>query len=207
MVYAVGMGMEQVKEATKLAKKFAILRTRDFERFGLSRQHLPEIVAQGLWEPRGRGIYLSTLRAPSTEHSVLEAMVRSPQSVLCLLSALRFHELTTQTPSEVWLARPRNSQTPRIESVRTKVVRISEPAFSAGIEEHQIEGVKVRVYSRAKTVADCFKFRNQIGLDVALEALRDAWRSRKAKAEDLWHFAKICRVANIMRPYMESVVS
>lgn len=207
MMYAVGMGMEQVKEATKLAKKFAVLRTRDFERFGLPRQHLPEIVAQGLWEQSGRGVYVSTLRSPSTEHSMLEAMVRSPHSVLCLLSALRFHELTTQTPAEVWLARPRNSPAPRIESVKTRIVRISEPAFSAGIEEHMVEGVKVRVYSRAKTVVDCFKFRNQIGLDVALEALKDALRSRKVKQDDLWRFAKICRVANVMRPYLESVAS
>jgi predicted transcriptional regulator of viral defense system len=201
------MDTEPVKTATRLAKQFAVLRTRDFERHGVSRQHLPEVVAQGVWERGARGVYLSTLRPPTAEHSLLEAMVRRPHAVLCLLSALRFHELTTQTPSEVWLALPRNARAPRFESVDTRVLRISEPAFSAGIEEHRIEGVQVRVYSKAKTVADCFKFRNQIGLDVALEALRDAWRSRKVKADELWHFAKICRVANVMRPYLESVVS
>jgi predicted transcriptional regulator of viral defense system len=207
MMYSKGMDMKPVKTATRLAKQFAVLRARDFERHGLSRQHLPAVVAQGVWEKGARGVYLSTLRPPTAQHSLLETMVRRPQAVLCLLSALRFHELTTQTPAEIWLALPRNSRAPRFDSVDTRIVRVSEPAFSAGIEEHRIDGVPVRVYSKAKTVVDCFKFRNQIGLDVALEALRDAWRSRKVTADDLWRFAKICRVAKVMRPYLESVVS
>jgi predicted transcriptional regulator of viral defense system len=124
---------------------------------------------------------------------------------VCLLSALQFHELTTQWPPEVWIAVDRKGAKPTINALPVRVVRFSGAALRAGVEERQIEGVTVRVTNPAKTVADCFKYRNKLGQDVALEALRDCWRKRKATADELWQYAKVCRVAKVMRPYMESL--
>ncbi len=198
---------ENIRETARtLAARFAVLRTRDFERNGVPRRYLTELVETGLWERSGRGLYQSALISPDPNRTLAEVARQSPRAVVCLLSALRFHELTTETPSEVWIAVSRDAWTPRMDSVRLKVVRLSVQSFTEGVEEHQIEGVTVRVYSAAKTVADCFKFRNQIGTSVALEALRDAWRTRKATADELWRFAKICRVSNVIRPYLEAVV-
>lgn len=194
------------KAGRKLAAEFAVLRARDFERKGIPRQSLADLVVAGIWEKIGHGLYASAILRSGPHQSLLEVARQSPRAVVCLLSALRFHELTTETPSDVWIALPRNTRAPRMDTVRIKAIRLSEGAFTEGIEEHRIEGVPLRVYSVAKTVADCFKFRNQIGTNVALEALRDAWRSRKATADELWHQAKVCRVANVMRPYLEAVV-
>jgi len=200
------MAENVLETARLLAARFAVLRTRDFERNGVPRRHLTELVETGLWERSGRGLYQSALLSPDPNRTLTEVARRSPCAVVCLLSALRFHELTTETPSEVWIAVSRDAWTPRMDSVRLKVVRLSGQSFTEGVEEHQIEGVTVRVYSVAKTVADCFKFRNQIGTSVALEALRDAWRTRKATIDELWRFSKICRVSNVIRPYLEAVV-
>jgi predicted transcriptional regulator of viral defense system len=134
-----------------------------------------------------------------------------PRGVICLLSALRFHGLTTQTPFEVWVAlghkahRPSRTRDDHMTPLR--IVRFSGEALTKGVEEHKHEGVMVKIYSPAKTVADCFKYRNKIGVDVAIEALRDCWRQRRASADELWGYAKICRVANVMRPYMEVITS
>lgn len=189
-----------------LATRFAVLRTRDFERNGVPRKVLKGLVQEGFWEKAGRGLYRSLQHSPGPNHSLLEVTKMSSFAVVCLLSALRYHELTSEKPTEVWIALPRNAWSPRLPTVRLKVVHLSGDSFSEGIEEHQIEGVPVRIYSVAKTVADCFKFRNQIGTSIAVEALRDAWRSKKVTADDLWHHAKICRVSNVIRPYLESVV-
>lgn len=144
--------------------------------------------------------------AELTEHrSLAEAAKRVPKGVICLLSALRFHELTTQSPFQVWIAIDRKAHRPASDGLSLRVVRFSGEPLTAGVEGHQIEGVTVKVYSAAKTVADCFKYRQKIGLDVALEALRDYRRGRRGPADELWRYAKICRVANIMRPYMEAL--
>jgi predicted transcriptional regulator of viral defense system len=120
------------------------------------------------------------------------------------LSALRFHGLTTQDPHEVWIAIDFKAHKPSVESPALRVVRFSGRALVEGIERHKIEGVRVHVYAAAKTVADCFKYRHKIGIDVAIEALRDSLRSRKATVDQIHRFAKVCRVANVMRPYLES---
>ena len=125
--------------------------------------------------------------------------------MVCLLSALRFHELTTQLPSRVWLAIDTKAWRPIEDSLPLEIVYFSGLALSEGVEQHAIEQVSVGVYCVAKTVADCFKYRNKIGLDVALEALRECQRTRKCTMDDLWHYAKICRVANVMRPYLEAI--
>ena len=130
---------------------------------------------------------------------------RVPKGVVCLLSALRFHELTTQSPFEVWLAIGEKDWRPRIEYPSLRFVRFSPTTLTAGVVEHQIEGVPVRMFTPAKTVADCFKYRNKIGLDVAIESLRECLRSQRCTMDDLWHYAKICRVQNVMRPYLESL--
>ena len=128
-----------------------------------------------------------------------------PRGVVCLLSALRFHALTTQAPFEVWLAIPKSARVPKAGYPPLRIVRFSGIALTEGIEDHIVDGVPVRVTSVAKTVVDCFKYRNKIGLDVALEALHEAWRAKRVTMDELWHFAAMCRVANVMRPYLESL--
>ena len=133
--------------------------------------------------------------------------LRVPQGVVCLLSALRVHGIGTQAPFEVWMAIPHHSPTPRIDQPALRAIRMSGAALSEGVETLQIDGVGVAVFNASKTVADCFKYRNKIGLDVALEALRDGWAQRKLTADALWHYAAIDRVSNVMRPYLESIAA
>jgi len=130
---------------------------------------------------------------------------RSENGVLCLLSALRFHDLTTQQSSDIWLAIPHKAHAPRFDYPPLRVIRMSGPAMTEGVETIDVAGTQVRVFGVAKTVADCFKFRNKIGLDVALEALREAWNGKRATMDELWRYAEICRVANVMRPYLETI--
>ena len=128
-----------------------------------------------------------------------------PHGVVCLLSALRFHGLTTQAPFEVWLAIDRKARLPRLEHPPLRIVRFPAPALTEGVEGHAVEGVPVRVTTPARTVVDCFVYRNKVGLDVALEALRDCWRQRRATMDELWQAARACRMANVMRPYLEAL--
>jgi predicted transcriptional regulator of viral defense system len=128
-----------------------------------------------------------------------------PQAVICLSSALRFHELTTECPSEVWIALKPGAWSPRIESPTIRVVHVSGDAFTFGVEEHHVEGTRIKVYSPAKTVADCFKFRSKVGTELAIHALRECFREKRATMDELWEAAKVCRVSNVMRPYMESL--
>lgn len=153
----------------------------------------------------GRGLYTHPNAGMSALRSLAEAAKVAPNAVICLLTALRFHDLTTQSPSEVWLAVENKAWRPRVDSVPARLVYMSGEAFTAGVETHQIDGVAVQVYSAAKTVADCFKFRNKIGIDVAIEALRDYLRRYRGGADELWKYAKVCRVARVMRPYLEAV--
>jgi predicted transcriptional regulator of viral defense system len=136
---------------------------------------------------------------------LVEASKRVPKGVICLVSALRLHDLTTQSPFEVWMAIGQKGRTPKLENPRLRIVRFSPETLRFGVVRHRVEGIDVPVFTPAKTVADCFKFRHKIGLDVALEALREASRQKKASMDELWEAAKICRVANVMRPYLESL--
>lgn len=188
-----------------LARKKVLLRASDLDTIGAPRVVLTRLTAAGLLERVGRGLY----RLPDAQVSEFESLVaiatKAPQAVFCLLTALQFHELTTQLPRQVWIAMPRGSHPPRVDYPPVKMVQFTGDAYSAGIEEVERDGIKLRVYSVAKTVADCFKHRNKVGLDVALEALKDARSRHKASVDDIWRFAKVCRVANVMRPYLESV--
>lgn len=188
-----------------LARHKGLLRASDLDAIEAPRVVLTRLTAAGLLERVGRGLY----RLPDTQVSEFESLgnvaTKVPQAVFCLLTALQFHEVTTQLPRHVWIAMPRGSHAPRIDYPPIKMVQMVADVYAAGIEEHLRDGVKLRVYGAAKTVVDCFKHRNKIGLDVALEALKDVRAQRKATADDLWRYAKICRVANVMRPYLEAI--
>lgn len=186
-------------------RQHGIVRPRDIEAIGLPREYLLRLHRRGRLIRSGRGIY-TLPDAPITEyHSLAEVAKRVPEAVVCLLSALTFHEITTQVPPSVWIALRKGARRPGISSPSLRIVRLSGSSLSEGIETHHIEGVPVRVYSAAKTVADCFKFRNKIGLDVAIEALKDTTRQKRATINQIYRFAKICRVSNVIRPYMEAL--
>jgi len=189
----------------ELARKRGVVRSSDLKAFGIPREYLSRLEREGILERASRGIYYLPGNDLTEHHSLAEAAKVTSRGVVCLLSALRFHGLTSQSPFEVWVALDPKSHRPIGGGVPLRIVRFSGHALSAGVEAHEIEGVLVRIYSPAKTVADCFKYRNKIGLDVALEALRDYRKRRRASADELWKYAKICRVANVMRPYMEAL--
>ena len=188
-----------------LAAERSLIRPRDLTERGLPTVALTRLVRQGRLQRVGRGLYALPDR-PVSEHNTLAEVARKhPQAIVCLLSALRFHDLTTQSPFEVWLAIPNKARAPKMDYPPLRIVRFSGEALTVGVEDHVIDGVPVRVTSVARTVADCFKFRNKIGLDVALEALQEAWRAKRVSMDELWQYAKLCRVTNVMRPYMESL--
>jgi predicted transcriptional regulator of viral defense system len=197
-------GMDRTQRILEIAEQEGVLRPRDLDAHGIPRIYLGRLCERGLLDRVGRGLYVLPDADVSEHHTLAEAGKRVPHGVVCLLSALRFHGLTTQSPSEVWLAIGNKAWRPQVDYPPLRFVRFSERTLEAGVEEHSIEGVLVRVYNPAKTVADCFKYRNKIGLDVALEALRDCRRQRRCTNDELWRYAKICRVANAMRPYMEA---
>ena len=188
-----------------LLSQKGMLRPRDLDDIGVPRVVLTRMTGNGQLEKAGRGIYQLPDTQGSEHESLITIATKVPQAVFCLITALQFHELTTQLPRQVWIAMPRGSHTPKISYPPVKMVQFSAEAYFDGIEIVERDQVKLRIYSVAKTVADCFKHRNKIGLDVALEALKDARVRKKASADDLWHFAKICRVANVMRPYLEAI--
>lgn len=190
---------------SELLRAHPVARSGWLERKGVSRTKLQRLVTRGDLVRLRRGIYAQPDHSEITEHHDLAVVATSiPGGVLCLLSALRFHGLGTQNPAEVWVAIHGKARKPKIEFPPVKIVRFSGPALEHGVETHKIEGVSVRITSPARTVADCFKFRNKIGPDVALEALREYRRARKS-LDDLAQAAKEVRVANVIRPYLEAL--
>jgi predicted transcriptional regulator of viral defense system len=189
-----------------LIRTAGVLRTRDLKGQGFAREQLRRLRDQGIVEQIGRGLYRLPDADITENQSLVEAAKRIPQGVVCLLSALRFHDLTSQNPFEVWLALDRKARLPKVDTPPLRFVRFSGSAFTQGVEAHWLQGIQVQIYSPAKTVADCFKYRNKIGLDVAVEALRDYARQGFRSLDDIWRFAKICRVSNVIRPYLESLV-
>jgi predicted transcriptional regulator of viral defense system len=189
----------------KVARKRGIMRPKDLDTLDIPRVYLSRMTEEGLLMRLARGLYAPATLEVTEHHSLAEACKRVPRGVICLLSALQFHGLTTQMPSQVWMALEPATRLPQGYGLPLRFVRFSGEAFTGGVETLRLEGVKVRVTNPAKTVADCFKFRNKIGLDVAMEALRDCWKQKKATMDDLWHYAKVCRVSNVMRPYMEAL--
>jgi predicted transcriptional regulator of viral defense system len=195
------------QQVLRLARAGTLLRARDVAQRGLPTIALTRLVQAGKLERVARGLY-GVPGAKTSEHrSLAEVAARVPKSVVCLLSALRVHEIGTQSPFEVWIAIPQHMVTPRLDQPALRVVRMSDAALSEGIERRTIDGVKVSVFNAARTVVDCFRFRNKIGLDVALEALRDGWQKRKFTLDELWRHATSGRVANVMRPYIEAITA
>jgi len=188
-----------------LVRQAGVLRPRDLEAQGISRTYLVRLHQRGVLDRPSRGLYVLADADLGEHQSLAEACKRVPHGVVCLLSALQFHELTTQVAFEVWMAIDVKARRPKLETPALRIVRFSGKALTFGVEEHPIGGVTVKVYSPAKTVADCFKYRNKIGLDVAMEALREVWRGRRASMDELFEAAKVGRVAKVMRPYLESL--
>jgi len=196
-------GKDRVLE---LARQAGVLRPRDLDAEGIPREYLRRLLAEGLLDHPGRGIYVAAGLKPTPNHSLVEACKRVPHGVVCLLSALQFHELTAQVPFEVWLAIGEKARLPKADYPPLRIVRFSGPALEDGIKEHRIEGVPVKVYTPAKTVADCFKYRSTIGLDVAVEALQEVIRERRATPGEIMECARVDRVQNVIRPYLEALL-
>lgn len=190
-----------------LARTRPIFRARDAVELGVHTNTLTRMVRAGTLQRVGAGRYQLPAKRRTTEHHDLVVATNAvPRSVVCLVSALRFHGIGTQLPHQVWLAVPRGTRVPRLETPPLRVVNISSAHFNLGVEEHRIEGQNVRVYSLTRTIADCFRFRNTVGMDVALEALTETWRSKRLNLDELTRMAKRLRVQRVMQPYLETVV-
>jgi len=188
----------------KLLKKRAVIRPCDLAHLNIGRTILSRLCTRGIVQKVGRGLYRLT-DAETSEHDMLiEACKAVPNGVVCLLSALRFHELTTQSPHQIWITIDVKARAIKT-NLPIRFIRSSGSALRQGVIIRKLHGATIRVYSPAKTVADCFKFRNKIGLDIALEALRECQRKKLCTMDELWQYAKLCRVSNVMRPYLEAM--
>ena len=207
------MSGDKTEDILQLAEERGIVSSHDLVERNLPRRYLSRLVARGELERVGRGLYALPGRELTESHDLAIVARRLPDAVVCLLSALRFHDLTTQAPFEIWVALPHEVWEPRPDTVPLRVVRMTREALMEGVEEHTVGKVSVRVFDPAKTVADCFKFRGLVGLDVALEALREFRRRRFTRRPEeemwtidaLWRYAGVCRVRNVLRPYLEAV--
>lgn len=190
-----------------LAQGKALLRPSDAVAQGHSRLYLAQLAQRGLVHKVSRGLYALPQRKVSEFASLAEVASKHPQALVCLLSALAFHGLTTQAPFEVWIAVDNKARAPQMPYPPLRIARFSGSALTEGVELHNIEGVPVKITSVPKTIADCFKYRNKIGLDVAMEALKEAWSAKRVSMDELWHYGQICRVQNVMRPYLEGLTA
>jgi predicted transcriptional regulator of viral defense system len=198
---------ESIREKVlELAHRQGVLRPRDLHVALVPREYLRRMVDEGLLERRSRGLYVAADFEPDEQQDLLEACKRVSHGVICLLSALRFHGLTTQAPFEIWMAIGIKARHPRVDYPPLHIVRFSPQSLRTGVTDHVLRGVVIRVTDPARTVVDCFVYRHKIGLDVALEALRDCWRQKKASMDELHGAAQARRMANVMRPYLESLV-
>ena len=198
------MANSKKDQILRLFTQMDVVRPRDAEAAGIAGTYLNALYGKGVLERPCRGLYTLPNSEPSEFRSIVAACKLSPNATVCLLSALRIHDLTTQSPYEVWLAIGEKDRKPQIAYPPIRIFRFSGASREYGIEKRKLEGVTISVYSAAKTVADCFKYRNKIGLDVAIEALRDCRSSRKATMDQIWQAANVCRMANVIRPYLEA---
>lgn len=184
----------------------ALFRARDVAESGISLSRLRAMLSRGEVERVTRGLY----RRSSAEATELETIAlvskRVPHGIVCLLTALHVHGIGTQVPREVWIAIDRKARKPVIKDLPVRVVRFSGPMLSYSVERREVQGVTVRITSPARTVVDCFRYRKRTGLDVALEALRDALRSKRATVDEILRAAEVCRIRTVIRPYLESMV-
>jgi predicted transcriptional regulator of viral defense system len=195
-----------IQQILKLAGRSGMVSASEVRSCGIHSEYLRQLCAEGRIVRIERGLYMLPDAEVTVYHGLAQISKAVPGSIICLLSALRFHEIGTQIPYEVWIAIDRRAARPKNKNIKMRLFRFSGKALTEGIETHVVEGVQVRIYSPAKTVADCFKYRNKIGLEVALEALKHVLRNKVCSVDELWKYAKICRVAEIIRPYMEAAV-
>jgi predicted transcriptional regulator of viral defense system len=197
------MKSSQSEKILNLAKSQSTIRTRDARELGIHPEYLRRLVEQGLLFKSGRGMYTYVDAEITEHHSLTVASQRVEHGVICLLSALQFHGIGTQAPFEVWIAIDIHARRPNSDVLSLHPIYMSGLALTMGIETHTLEGTPVRIFNLPKTIVDCFKYRHKIGLDVALEALRESWESRRCSMDKLWEYAKICRMSKVMRPYLE----
>jgi predicted transcriptional regulator of viral defense system len=197
---------DYARRTVELARASGIVSTAEVRSRGIHHEYLRRLCAEGKLVRVGRGRYMLAGTEVTPHHGLAQAMKAIPKGVICLLSALRFHEIGTHAPHEVWIAIDRRAARPRVQHPKIRIVRFSGVALTEGIEEHRVQGVPARITNPAKTVADCFKYRNKIGLDIGLEALREVIRESKCTTDELWRYAKVCRVTRIMRPYLEALL-
>jgi predicted transcriptional regulator of viral defense system len=190
-------------QVLRIVEERGLVHSRDLTASQIPRAVLMRLVRAGRLKPVARGVYALPDRPLSRQHPLAEVAARSSRGVFCLLSALRFHGIRLQSPGEIWLAIPNKGRAPGGDHPPLRVVRFSGAALTEGVEQHVIDGVAIRVYSVAKSVADCFKFRNHVGLEVALEALRKSQRKGLATTQDLRYYARVCRVTEVMGPYLD----
>lgn len=194
-----------ITKIRRIGKSGRTIRAAELRTLDIPSIRLTRLVAAGELARVARGVYALPGHIPG-EHAALATVAqRAPSVVFCLMTALRFHNVTTQAPFEVWIAIPNKSRPPRMAWPKLRTVRFSEKGLTEGVEIHKVDGVKIRVTSIARTIADCFKFRNKVGLDVAIESLREALESRRTTTDALWRAAGICRVTNVMRPYLDAM--
>lgn len=200
------MPTSKLQKVMKLFRRKRVVRPKELEKIGVSAVYLNKLYREGILEKPSRGIYTLKDARFSEHQTLIEASKRVPKGVVCLLSALQFHKLTTELPFEVWLGIDIRARRPEGDLPPLRICKFSKSALSYGVEKHKIDGATVKIYSPAKTVADCFKYRNKIGIDVAIEALRSVWSKKKASMDELHKASKVCRVANLMRPYLETLI-
>jgi predicted transcriptional regulator of viral defense system len=193
-----------IQQIIDIARQKGRISTDKLAEIGANRTILPYLAQRGILRRIARGIYVPADQIMQDE-TFQAVSLAVPHGVICLLSALQFHEITTQMPMETWIAVERGRTIPKSENLHLRIVQLSHEHFCCGIDECIIQGIKVRVYSPAKTVVDCFKFRNTIGIDIALEALKQSISQSKATKDEIWRYAKICRMLNVMRPYLEMI--
>jgi predicted transcriptional regulator of viral defense system len=181
-----------------------IVTSADIRKLGFSPKQLCYMKAKGILRRISRGVYTLSGHVTANE-TFTEIALKIPHGVICLFSALQYHELTTQMPYESWVAIEKNSYYPRSLKPSVKIIQLTGKIFSSGIETHTDNGVSIKVYCPAKTVVDCFRFRNKIGIDIAIEAMRDVLSQKKAAYDEIWEYARICRMTKVMRPYLEAI--
>lgn len=199
--------MTRMATVPKAIRGAGVFRLKEAKALGLHPEQVRRLTRQGHLTRLARGLYAPASAKPGEHHTLVEVAKRVPKGIICLLTALRFHAIGTQHPREVWLAVDRHAAIPKLDVAPVRIVRLTGAALVAGIEEHEIEGVTVRVTSPARTVVDCFKFRNKIGIDVAVEALRDYRRLRKGTVDELWRQADQLRMTRVIRPYWDAIAS
>ncbi len=194
------------KALSTFRKHSGMMRLSEALRIGVTRGTIERMLENGTLERLSRGLYQLTDAEPLSHPDLTVVAAKIPQGVICLISALAFHELTTQIPHEIYVAIPRDSEPPRIEHPPLRSFRFSGQAFTEGIESHRLGPIAVKIYSREKTLADCFKYRNRIGLDTCLEAVRFYKQQKQYHVDALLHFAEVCRVKKLMQPYLEAIL-